>query len=168
MSIVDHVDLLLLIEPLWNWNSHGSPCALPATMSFNRTTMELKRERVKVFWARSQHLLIEPLWNWNDHLRVKLRSGNKLLIEPLWNWNTAVRIRRSTSGMPFNRTTMELKHWRWSSDGKAKPSFNRTTMELKPKYESGNSMIALHPFNRTTMELKRWPRSLSMSRSRVF
>ena len=32
----------LLIEPLWNWNSTSTPCAMPKVPAFNRTTMELK------------------------------------------------------------------------------------------------------------------------------
>ena len=55
---------LVLIEPLWNWNSVTEYKAL-----------------------RKSLVLIEPLWNWN---RTKINFDarcKKVLIEPLWNWN---------------------------------------------------------------------------------
>ena len=42
----------LLIEPLWNWNITLEHQRRMLVIAFNRTTMELKRERPRCQWSR--------------------------------------------------------------------------------------------------------------------
>ena len=55
--------LVVLIEPLWNWNLIGMDYVTDA-QRLNRTFMELKREKLTAT-ERQMQVLIEPLWNWN-------------------------------------------------------------------------------------------------------
>ena len=98
-------------------------------------------------------LLIEPLWNWNRGESGWETWEVLLLIEPLWNWNVSIPLTSSLGLISFNRTTMELKHFRCSSSPMCGWSFNRTTMELKQVDDVVSTHTKL-PFNRTTMELK--------------
>ena len=61
---ITHYGKLLLIGPLWNWNSHR------------------QWELLHLLW-----LLIGPLWNWNICIPNFMTGAQRLLIGPLWNWN---------------------------------------------------------------------------------
>ena len=147
------------------------------TLSFNRTTMELKQV-LSEFVRLLARLLIEPLWNWNAKV-VPFWIGQRITFN-----RTTMELKLGyfsffpSSRRAFNRTTMELKleclivehnHtyrllieplWNWNlvpvryTRG-AQIAFNRTTMELKhsPSFLPSSFMNA---FNRTTMELKRY------------
>ena len=127
-------------------------------LSFNRTTMELKRWNRHADEGRRRRLLIEPLWNWNGESSGPGVSTGGLLIEPLWNWNF--------SSPPFIELFSSLliePLWNWNSNQHQQTfppslSFNRTTMELKRPFFVESSRL-ISAFNRTTMELKRipWP-----------
>ena len=54
---------LVLIEPLWNWNS-DSTTKHHEHHRLNRTFMELKQIYNKT-QEMAEVVLIEPLWNWN-------------------------------------------------------------------------------------------------------
>ena len=82
MLLLLHV--LVLIVPLWNWNSELKDWS-DALKGFNCTFMELKLSRV----------------HGQD-------EGLRVLIVPLWNWNAA-RARWTWAEGGFNCTFMELK-----------------------------------------------------------
>ena len=123
--------VILLIEPVWNWNNTNRTtysaivssfnrtsmelkpafvrCApLPVERSFNRTSMELKQRNDRVVTVKL-FLLIEPVWNWNftDEDRETLQL--LLLIEPVWNWNTRSPVTMvGTSGLLIEPV------WNWN------------------------------------------------------
>ena len=80
----------LLIEPVWNWNS-AEAIRLASSSTFNRTSMELKLGRYLVS-NNPNFLLIEPVWNWNVSQGNRRSKISGLLIEPVWNWNVTVTI----------------------------------------------------------------------------
>ena len=120
---------LVLIVPLWNWNSRMvRNWPLPFSSS-NRTFMELKYRDV-VQRHRRHPVLIVPLWNWNVIYLFTGRAKGLVLIVPLWNWNFATAHTTATLCCS-NRTFMELK-WYTQSDTLMRPlGSNRTFMELK-------------------------------------
>ena len=175
--------LILLIEPLWNWNVVASACEWFGRWPFNRTIVELKHNSIAHF-RELIPLLIEPLWNWNRLLKCfPLMLVFQLLIEPLWNWNKHLQVPPLRRTIPFNRTIVELK--RGGVDGAAgfSNAFNRTIVELKlfkylsnlwTRFSFNRTIVELkhaepeeiylakwHPFNRTIVELKPfWKNSL--------
>ena len=80
----------LLIEPVWNWN-----------------------DTVRVSDEVEPTLLIEPVWNWNEDVFVDVAFKRALLIEPVWNWNFDAHAGGEGCDTTFNRTSMELKRFRW-------------------------------------------------------
>ena len=98
---------LVLIVPLWNWNSSQYGGVVYVDVSFNCTFMELKW-RWAVFMVWTLRVLIVPLWNWNKKIVAITHHVTVVLIVPLWNWNQVplpLMLRR----MCFNCTFMELK-----------------------------------------------------------
>ena len=100
---------MVLIVPLWNWNSSISDWDLNLLVGFNRTFMELKFVLLYHYLIQYR-VLIVPLWNWNyqqnqtlvlasrfnrTFMELKFTSihwqirFSQVLIVPLWNWNTA-------------------------------------------------------------------------------
>ena len=98
----------LLIEPVWNRNSHTGSRRLDGSHPFNRTSMESKRPsgagyptNVLTFNRTSMEskpklrsclcwdcsLLIEPVWNRNHQEQRLSMLLAPLLIEPVWNRN---------------------------------------------------------------------------------
>ena len=125
----------LLIEPVWNWNFFESdrPRA-DRVLSFNRTSLELKLRSDYSVLARTQQvdLLIEPVWNWNIVIFTAWAFLESLLIEPVWNWNISISNMCSWACIPFNRTSLELKHsYRIDRLRCFLNTFNRTSLELK-------------------------------------
>ena len=102
------------------------------TSTFNRTSMESKQ--------------ID-----NDRAEIILLA---LLIEPVWNRNLfrQYHVGRNQRG-PFNRTSMESKHFTTQCMCACKRAFNRTSMESKLRVYSDAFSFVLS-FNRTSMESK--------------
>ena len=121
---------LVLIEPLWNWNSHTW----------------------KQVW-RNIWVLIEPLWNWNEESSRLTLWCKRVLIEPLWNWNGWGCLREANK-WSLNRTFMELKHYLAEKLTLVVCRLNRTFMELKPRNDVLDLLTNMG-LNRTFMELKR-------------
>ena len=167
--------MLLLIAPLWNWNSNHSVIFIHNTFPFNRTFMELKRLFLYTHSKKWYDLLIAPLWNWNLFIKSLCYVSSTLLIAPLWNWNI-VLITPQWCTIPFNRTFMELKRISYAQGIWREVTFNRTFMELKRDKLTDINGMKLHlliaplwnwnsrysfiiswisdTFNRTFMELK--------------
>ena len=155
--------LLVLIVPLWNWNSFALT-AFCCTGCFNRTFMELK-----------------------SYSFSGIQMFLKVLIVPLWNWNLRLSSHSLRLGFRFNRTFMELKYLINAAKIIAERCFNRTFMELKWLSQGGNcwwiyvlivplwnwnwncqtSSIRRMSFNRTFMELKCYRQSVRLT-SRMF
>ena len=99
----------LLIEPVWNRNLPVPPSLTAVTVTFNRTSLESKRDCEVQLIAKSLFLLIEPVWNRNlSRHHVRLRKP-RLLIEPVWNRNYCRYFRSCFWQHPFNRTSLESK-----------------------------------------------------------
>ena len=104
-----HSVIALLIEPVWNWNSHRGSYQSHHHQTFNRTSMELKltlfpyNRTVRAPFNRTSMELKPPrhgaffccgaAFN-RTSMELKLCSRVKselkifsLLIEPVWNWN---------------------------------------------------------------------------------
>ena len=99
-------DWQILIEPLWNWNSWGRHTESSILYS-NWTFMELKWG-FKPAQEFPVGILIEPLWNWNYLDIGWITVQSKILIEPLWNWNKS-DITCALAFADSNWTFMELK-----------------------------------------------------------
>ena len=56
--------VVVLIEPLWNWNFIFRVIAVRASC-LNRTFVELKPDARQHCYSDQLAVLIEPLWNWN-------------------------------------------------------------------------------------------------------
>ena len=76
----------LLIAPVWNWNRLPRVYKISDQVTFNRTSLELKRacerpsgKRVSTF-NRTSLELKRAIW------LARLRA-DRLLIAPVWNWN---------------------------------------------------------------------------------
>ena len=78
--------------------------------SFNRTSMESKLALQGMFGRRFL-LLIEPVWNRNYLHQAGNLWTDLLLIEPVWNRNILPVWIFRFSLSPFNRTSMESKHF---------------------------------------------------------
>ena len=98
---------IVLIVPLWNWNSRMWQKAT-TTPSSNRTFMELKSHGL-CWWCHRPLVLIVPLWNWNVVNQDCTLCHILVLIVPLWNWNSAGGGVGTSSAGGSNRTFMELK-----------------------------------------------------------
>ncbi len=125
------ISSLLLIEPVWNRNSH---------------------DRRRAGWFEVE-LLIEPVWNRNLDIDDLHECEARLLIEPVWNRNAY-----STSGvdhkaLTFNRTSMESKHQILPNSPLPDFAFNRTSMESKQSIKP-ELTTPRRTFNRTSMESK--------------
>ena len=99
--------LVVLIVPLWNWNTERTDTVQSKPTSSNRTFMELKSPCPSEL-SRIRKVLIVPLWNWNAYLQKATLNPLKVLIVPLWNWNDTERA-KMLSRACSNRTFMELK-----------------------------------------------------------
>ena len=126
---------LVLIVPLWNWNSVkiGRRCKFSRS---NRTFMELKPHREAVFSSAHHRVLIVPLWNWNKVSALTRWVSRGGLIVPLWNWNilTCNEIRRFDIVL-----IVPLWNWNMILTLFVMQDFlcsNRTFMELKRRSES--------------------------------
>ena len=122
----------LLIEPVWNWNIERFVLLEPYG-PFNRTSMELKRRLGFGRQVSLACLLIEPVWNWNCCGCCQANRAAILLIEPVWNWNGIVGILET--GWYLNKLLIEPV-WNWNRTVNywalnAARTFNRTSMELK-------------------------------------
>ena len=153
---------MVLIVPLWNWNSDYMPFWTAQACS-NRTFMELKCGFIVDVLVIS-NVLIVPLWNWNTTKQTNAPDSVPVLIVPLWNWN----ITGNTKNWVFprsNRTFMELKCRLFDDDETFQPGSNRTFMELK-WVGNGEGTDGAESSNRTFMELKlasSWERCFACS-----
>ena len=109
LSLKRAVAAILLIEPVWNRNCVEFSLVNHCQRSFNRTSMESKRERALPSSIHASRLLIEPVWNRNFAWRVPLQWRVVLLIEPVWNRNTVTPYKGGYYSCAFNRTSMESK-----------------------------------------------------------
>ena len=105
-SIYD-IESLVLIAPLWNWNTSQIPSEFWLFWSSNRTFMELKY-LLKLRMICQRRVLIAPLWNWNRNSSGQHSCQTQVLIAPLWNWNECF-VCCSAWYVCSNRTFMELK-----------------------------------------------------------
>ena len=99
-DVLDTRLAFLLIEPVWNWNLGTFEEDDSRLVTFNRTSMELKRSEV-LFEAAGKDLAFN---------RTSMELKRTSCIKPNRRYNT------------FNRTSMELKHSRWV-DRPRNPSF---------------------------------------------
>ena len=100
----------LLIEPVWNRNLS---IFFTGLRLFSSLLIEPVWNR-NVSFSSSSHttsiLLIEPVWNRNQSVHgSKKRLQSALLIEPVWNRNLHLQPRTQLCNSPFNRTSMESK-----------------------------------------------------------
>ena len=110
-SLIKRVNLLsviILIEPLWNWNFAFCKFRLPSLIDSNWTFMELKYKLGHIKFVKP-NILIEPLWNWNDGVTPEYNEFIPILIEPLWNWNSPWNALAVNAAQDSNWTFMELK-----------------------------------------------------------
>jgi len=145
--------ILLLIVPMWNWNTAISAMLVKLLVSFNRTNVELKWQRIHFAFTGSM-LLIVPMWNWNMSASMVTDEQLELLIVPMWNWNMrgVLRVRklRGLLIVPmwnWNRKCCQRYLYWWHS------TFNRTNVELKLTQPLRSSTWT-NSFNRTNVELK--------------
>ena len=148
---------------------------MPCEASFNRTTLELKKNAAvhnrilddafwphhfgienwikQSFWVQLFCLLTAPLWNWKLNMPFGSIAVSQLLTAPLWNWKELKIGTPLYFPTAFNRTTLELKNEISNDNNTSLSTFNRTTLELK----KGNGFFTKSlpcAFNRTTLELK--------------
>ena len=77
---------LVLIVPLWNWNTDNMNA-----------------------YSFITSVLIVPLWNWNSEVEKNVAQTMSVLIVPLWNWNQEVEKNVAQTMSCSNCTFMELK-----------------------------------------------------------
>ena len=148
------LQLILLIEPMWNWNKVFPKRALNSEKSFNWTNVELKLHSSSRQRQANLFLLIEPMWNWNSFFTSIKIIWPRLLIEPMWNWNPGALL---PPKIPRKMLLIEPM-WNWNRWGdlwriNQVPSFNWTNVELKRNCNR-RSRVFWKPFNWTNVELK--------------
>ena len=127
---------LVLIEPLWNWNTKSS-ISFSHFCRLNRTFMELKQMQIGT--GETSVISLNRTF-----MELKLRHTSrgtrmrKVLIEPLWNWNKEKTVNDNVESS-LNRTFMELKHVYLAACDLRITCLNRTFMELKQD-KDGNKL----------------------------
>ena len=109
----------LLIAPVWNWNERLVTLGFRDSFTFNRTSLELKRDccyqkNLERETFNRTSLELKPA-----RRRITEERRDRLLIAPVWNWNVRLAWRARRFLVPFNRTSLELKHggqWRGVSN----------------------------------------------------
>ena len=120
---------IVLIVPLWNWNSNNATACLLAYRS-NRTFMELKYEQriegqTACFCSNRTFMELKYIWAFQ-----MIQIWELVLIVPLWNWNNVGAVNEKPL-LCSNRTFMELKLLKIMRRASQRQSSNRTFMELK-------------------------------------
>ena len=119
----------VLIVPLWNWNSGGSPQTIRSQIVLIVPLWNWNIFGIYHFLCFFS-VLIVPLWNWNVFFLQSLLRLLFVLIVPLWNWNNLALI-RDFRELRLNCTVMELKRSNVGTFVGCRPSLNCTVMELK-------------------------------------
>jgi hypothetical protein len=133
VSVIKPDQAWLLIEPVWNWNLESIRSLQRTIATFNRTSMELKQRcsaEIDLDWF----LLIEPVWNWNLWYASSPPAHSDV-----------IGIGTDEMCATFNRTSMELKLMVRIITTSPFPTFNRTSMLLWFLLKLRHDLLLIEP-----------------------